>query len=84
MTLAFLVTQILAGSGGGNGGLNLGQTKVQDASGALPYLVVAYGLFFLVIFAYVLLISRRQSQLHGDIVLLRRALDEENALAGES
>ncbi len=84
MTLGILVAQVVAASGGGNGGLDLGQTKVQDASGALPYLVIAYGLFFLVIFAYVLFLSRRQSRLHGDIALLRRALDEENVRAAQS
>jgi CcmD family protein len=56
--------------------MNIGQVHLQTQQ-FLPYLTVAYCLFFAVIFAYVLSLSRRQSRLDNDMALLRRALDEE-------
>ncbi len=50
-------------------------------SNALPYLFVAYALFFLVIFAYTVSLSRRQSRVQGELGLLRQAVDEERARA---
>ncbi len=53
-----------------------GNVKSTDA---LPYLVLAYTVFFVVIFAYVISLSRRQSRVQDDLALLRRAVDEEKA-----
>jgi CcmD family protein len=51
-----------------------GNVKSTDA---LPYLVLAYSVFFVVIFAYVISLSRRQSRVQDDLALLRKAIDEE-------
>ena len=56
--------------------MNIGTLHVQT-SDFLPYLALAYALFFLVIFAYVISLSRRQASVSADLALLRRALDEE-------
>jgi len=50
-----------------------GNVKSTDA---LPYLVLAYSVFFVVIFAYVISLSRRQSRVQDDLALLRKAIDE--------
>ena len=57
--------------------MNLGHIHLLQANGALPYLVAAYALFFLVIFAYVMSLSRRQARVQDDLALLRQAIDEE-------
>jgi len=44
---------------------------------ALPYLVLAYSVFFVVIFAYVISLSRRQARVRDDLTLLRQAVDEQ-------
>ena len=46
---------------------------------AMAYLAVAYALFFVAIFAYVISLSRRQARAQADLALLRRAVDEEQA-----
>jgi len=51
-----------------------GNVKSTDA---LPYLVLAYSVFFVVIFAYVISLSRRQSRVQDDLALLRKAINEE-------
>lgn len=56
--------------------MNIGSLHVHTSE-FLPYLALAYALFFLVIFAYVISLSRRQARVQDDITLLRRALDEE-------
>ena len=50
---------------------------VHLVSGSLVYLAAAYALFFVVIFAYVMSLSRRQARVQDDLALLRRAIDEE-------
>ncbi len=57
--------------------MNIGPLHVQSAANALPYLAVAYALFFVVIFAYVISLSRRQSSVQADLALLRQAIEEE-------
>lgn len=56
--------------------MNIGTLHIQSAD-FLPYLTAAYAVFFVVIFAYVLSLSRRQARVQDDLALLRRALDEE-------
>ncbi len=72
--LAALAGRIVAAGGGG---INLGHTHV-NSTDALPYLAAAYALFFVVIFAYAVSLSRRQARVQSDIALLRRVLDEES------
>jgi len=56
-------------------------THVHLSSGSLVYLAVAYALFFVLIFAYVLSLSRRQERVQDDLVLLRQAVEEEKRSA---
>ena len=46
---------------------------------ALQYLALAYTVFFVAIFAYVISLSRRQARVRDDLAVLRRAVDEEKA-----
>jgi len=46
---------------------------------ALQYLALAYTIFFVAIFAYVISLSRRQARVRDDLAVLRRAVDEERA-----
>ncbi len=68
---------VVAASGGNGGGINAGNNVHVDNNAALPYLAVAYALFFVVIFAYTISLSRRQSRVQQDVALLRRAIEEE-------
>lgn len=56
--------------------MNIGTLQIQGGN-SLPYLAIAYALFFLVIFAYVISLTRRQARAQEEITLLRRAVDEE-------
>ena len=56
--------------------MNLGHIHLLPGN-ALPFLALAYALFLLVIFAYVLSLSRRQARVQDDLALLRQAIDEE-------
>lgn len=58
--------------------MNIGPLHVH-AGDVLPYLAVAYALFFLVIFAYVVSLSRRQADVQADLALLRQAVEEEKS-----
>ncbi len=75
--VAHLRGLVIAASGGNGGGINAGNNVHVDNSAALPYLAVAYALFFIVIFAYTISLSRRQSRVQQDVALLRRAIEEE-------
>ena len=57
--------------------MNHGHIHLLQANDALPYLAASYALFFLVIFAYVMSLSRRQARVQDDLALLRQAIDEE-------
>lgn len=57
--------------------MNIGHTTLLHASDALPYLAIAYAVFFVAIFAYVISLSRRQSSVQADLRLLRQAIEEE-------
>jgi CcmD family protein len=46
---------------------------------ALQYLALAYTVFFVAIFAYVISLSRRQTRVRDDLAVLRRVVDEEKA-----
>jgi len=46
---------------------------------ALQYLALAYTIFFVAIFAYVISLSRRQARVRDDLAVLRCAVDEEKA-----
>lgn len=56
--------------------MNIGTLHIQGGD-ALPYLAIAYALFFLVIFAYVISLTRRQARAQEELTLLRQAVDEE-------
>jgi len=42
---------------------------------ALQYLALAYTIFFVAIFAYVISLSRRQARVRDDLAVLRQAVD---------
>jgi len=44
---------------------------------ALQYLALAYIIFFVAIFAYVISLSRRQARVCDDLAVLRRAVDDQ-------
>jgi len=52
------------------------------STNAMQYLVIAYTVFFVAIFAYVISLSRRQARVRDDLALVRRAIDEEKTRAG--
>lgn len=56
--------------------MNIGSIHLH-AGEVLPYLALAYALFFVVIFAYVMTLSRRQADVQDDLALLQQAVDEE-------
>ena len=56
--------------------MNIGSLHIVTSQ-ALPYLALAYAVFFVVIFGYVMSLSRRQSRIQDDLAVLRRALDEQ-------
>lgn len=58
--------------------MNIGPVHLHT-NDVLLYLSLAYTLFFVVIFAYTVSLSRRQVRVQQDLTLLRSALDEEKA-----
>lgn len=56
--------------------MNIGTVHLHT-NDVLLYLALAYTIFFVVIFAYTISLSRRQARVQSDLTLLRRALDEE-------
>lgn len=56
--------------------MNIGTVHVHT-NDVLLYLALAYTIFFVVIFAYTISLSRRQARVQSDLTLLRHALDEE-------
>lgn len=61
--------------------MNIGSIHLHT-NDVLLYLTLAYTVFFVVIFAYTVSLSRRQSRVRDDLNLLRRALDEEQSKGG--
>lgn len=60
--------------------MNIGTVHLQTGE-VLPYLALAYALFFIVIFTYVISMSRRQRRVQDDLTIIRRALEDEQANA---
>lgn len=56
--------------------MNIGTVHLHT-NDVLLYLALAYTIFFVVIFAYTISLSRRQARVQSDLTLLRHALDEE-------
>jgi CcmD family protein len=44
---------------------------------ALPYLALAYSVFFVAVFAYIIALSRRQARVQRDLAVLQQVIDDE-------
>ena len=44
---------------------------------ALPYLALAYSVFFVVVFVYIIALSRRQARVQRDLAVLQQVIDDE-------
>ena len=53
-----------------------GPVHVQPGD-ALPYLALAYSVFFVVVFAYIIALSRRQTRVQRDLAVLQQVIDDE-------